>query len=137
MPSSRRSDPITRQFGGLGLGLAISKALVEMHGGTIEAHSEGRDKGATFRIQLPLTSPAGKPEAPAPVAPPQHAVRPLHILLCEDHGVTAKMMRMVLTTEGHTVETAGDVATALELAARMVSIFSSAISGCRTAAVTT
>ena len=41
---------ITRQFGGLGLGLAISKALVEMHGGKIEAYSEGRDKGTTFRV---------------------------------------------------------------------------------------
>ena len=60
---------ITRQFGGLGLGLAISKALVEMHGGTIAAHSEGRDKGATFRVRLPLTAPAGQPEAPAPAAP--------------------------------------------------------------------
>ncbi len=56
---------ITQQFGGLGLGLAISKALVEMHGGTIEAHSEGRGKGATFRVRLPLTAPAGRPEAPA------------------------------------------------------------------------
>lgn len=45
----------TRQFGGLGLGLAISKALVELHGGNIEAHSEGRDKGASFRIRLPLS----------------------------------------------------------------------------------
>ena len=107
---------ITRQFGGLGLGLAISKALVEMHGGTIEAHSEGRDKGATFRVRLPLTAPAGRPEAPAPAAAPRRAVRPLRILLVEDHGVTAKMMRMVLTADGHTVETAGDVATALELA---------------------
>ena len=60
---------ITRQFGGLGLGLAISKALVEMHGGQIEAHSEGRDKGATFRVRLPLTVPAGRPEAPPPAAP--------------------------------------------------------------------
>ena len=44
-------------------------------------------------------------------------MRPLRILLTEDHGVTAKMMRMVLTAEGHAVETAGDVATALQLAA--------------------
>jgi len=107
---------ITRQFGGLGLGLAISKALVEMHGGQIEAHSEGRGKGATFRVRLPLTAPAGQPEAPAPAGLRQRAVRPLHILLVEDHGVTAKLMRMVLTSDGHTVEMAGDIATALELA---------------------
>jgi two-component system CheB/CheR fusion protein len=109
---------ITRRFGGLGLGLAISKALVEMHGGTISVHSEGRDTGATFRIRLPLTAPAGQPEMPAPLAPPVRALRSLHILLVEDHGVTTKMMRMILTAEGHTVETAGDVATALELAGR-------------------
>jgi two-component system CheB/CheR fusion protein len=106
---------ITRQFGGLGLGLAISKALVEMHGGKIEAHSAGRDKGATFRIQLPLAAPAG-PETPPIAASPQRPVRPLRILMVEDHGVTAKMMQMLLTAEGHTVELAGDLATALELA---------------------
>jgi two-component system, chemotaxis family, CheB/CheR fusion protein len=106
---------ITRHFGGLGLGLAISKSLVEMHGGAIEAHSEGRDKGATFRVRLPLTAPAVQPEVPASAAP-QLAVRPLRILLVEDNGVTAKMMRMVLTAEGHAVETAGDVATAMKLA---------------------
>ena len=107
---------ITQQFGGLGLGLAIGKALVEMHGGRIEAHSEGRDKGATFRVRLPLTAPAGVPHTPA--AAPRQVVRPLRILLVEDHGVTAKMMRMVLTSDGHSVETAGDVAAALELAGR-------------------
>lgn len=106
----------TRQFGGLGLGLTISKAIVEMHGGTISAHSEGKSKGATFRIRLPLTAPAGQLAAPASAAPPQRAVRPLRILLVEDHGVTAKMIRMVLTEEGHTVEMAGDVATGVQMA---------------------
>ena len=131
---------ITREFGGLGLGLAICKALVEMHGGTISAHSEGKGKGATFRIRLPLatlgagllTPPIGArsgdhaptvdhsptvdhaPTLPAVRLP--HAVRPLRILLVEDHSVTAKIMRTVLTKEGHTVETAGDLAAALELA---------------------
>ena len=60
---------ITRQFGGLGLGLAISKALVEMHGGTIEVHSEGRDKGTTFRIRLPLARARRQPKTPSPTAP--------------------------------------------------------------------
>ena len=64
---------ITRQFGGLGLGLAISKALVELHGGRIEVHSNGRDKGATFRVRLPLTAPAGQPKHPGRPSP---AVRP-------------------------------------------------------------
>jgi len=109
---------ITRQFGGLGLGLAISKALVEMHGGTIEAHSEGRNKGATFRIELPLVAPAGERKTRGVATARQRPARPLRILLVEDHGATAKMMRMVLTADGHSVEPAGDVATALELASR-------------------
>jgi PAS domain S-box-containing protein len=109
---------ITRQFGGLGLGLAICKSLVEMHGGTIEVHSEGRDKGTTFRIRLPLSAPADQPEMPSPTAPPRRAARSLNILLVEDHGVTAKLMRMVLNSDGHTVETAGGMVTALELADR-------------------
>jgi len=113
---------ITRQFGGLGLGLAISKAMVEMHGGVIEARSKGRDKGATFRIRLPLAAPAGplavngSPGVSATARSPQQSVRPLRILLVEDHGVTAKLTKMVLSAEGHRVETAGDVATALKLA---------------------
>ena len=107
---------ITRQFGGLGLGLAISKTLVELHGGTISAHSSGRDQGSTFRIRLPLTAPVRQPEtAPPPAMPPQ-TVRPLRVLLVEDHSVTAMMMQMVLTAEGHTVESAGDMTTALQLA---------------------
>ena len=107
---------ITRQFGGLGLGLTISKALVEMHGGSIEAHSNGRNRGATFRIQLPLSAPAEQSETFAAVSSPPQASRPLHILLVEDHGATARMIGMVLREKGHNVETAGDMATALELA---------------------
>lgn len=107
---------ISRQFGGLGLGLAICKALVELHGGTISAHSEGRDKGATFRVRLPLSVPAARPKIFAPAPTTERAARPLRILLVEDHGVTSKMMKMVLSVDSHQVEMAGDVATALKLA---------------------
>jgi two-component system CheB/CheR fusion protein len=115
-PFEQAERSTTRRFGGLGLGLTISKAFVEMHGGAIEAHSEGLGKGATFRIRLPLTAPAGQSEAAAPTAPHRRPVRPLHILLVEDHVVTAQIVRMVLTADGHTVKTAGDVAAALDLA---------------------
>ncbi len=107
---------ITRQFGGLGLGLSISKALVEMHGGRIEARSDGKGKGASFRVRLPMTVPAGAPTCPDPRDDVRVKVRPLRILLVEDHGVTAKMIKMVLVMQGHEVETAGDVATALHKA---------------------
>ena len=107
---------VTRQFGGLGLGLAISKALLELHGGTIEARSEGRSKGATFRIRLPLAAPVAEREAGTPRTAPQSGVRPLRILLVEDHPVTARLVQGVLTAGGHTVQWAGDVAAALDLA---------------------
>jgi PAS domain S-box-containing protein len=53
------SDSGSHQFGGLGLGLSISKMLIKLHEGSIKAHSEGRGKGATFTIQLPVASPSG------------------------------------------------------------------------------
>jgi CheY-like chemotaxis protein len=109
-------DRTTRRAqGGLGIGLTLAKSLVQMHGGTIEAHSEGRDKGSTFRICLPLVSPAESRGAASPPMPSRTVVRPLRILLVEDHGVTAKMMKAVLEAEGHRVATAGDISTAWEI----------------------
>jgi len=111
---------ITRQFGGLGLGLTISKGLVEMHGGSIHAHSEGKGKGASFTVRLPLLPAEAvvglapmTPEASLPAAP----TRPLRILLVEDHGDTARIMRRLLEADGHGVRTAADVAMALQLVA--------------------
>ncbi len=107
---------ITRQFGGLGLGLTISKALVEMHGGGIQAHSAGKGRGATFTVRLPLL-PSEAAAPPTPEAPPAPAaIRPLRILLVEDHGDTARIMCRLLSMEGHTVQAAADVAGALALA---------------------
>jgi PAS domain S-box-containing protein len=114
----QEEQSITQQFGGLGLGLAISKTLVEMHGGSIEAQSAGRDQGATFRIRLPLVAPAETSDSPVIEGSNAETTRPLKILLVEDHGVTARMMKIVLVKEGHAVETAGDVATALYYADR-------------------
>lgn len=109
--------PAGPQFGGLGLGLAISKALVELHGGSITACSEGKGRGATFRVALPVApARAGAvPSAPRRTwnVPAKCARR---ILLVEDHGDTARMIGLVLRSAGHEVETAGDMAAALELA---------------------
>jgi signal transduction histidine kinase len=115
---------VTRSFGGLGLGLAISKALVEAHHGTIEARSDGRDRGATFRIELP-TAPAPT-STPTPVEAPArhyddasgapHAARRLEILLVEDHHDTARVLKRLLDRSGHHVRTADTVHAALAAA---------------------
>ena len=112
---------LRRQFGGLGLGLAISRALVEMHGGGIEARSEGLNKGATFRVRLPLVAQAAEQlEEPALVeaANGNGHTSPLRVLIVEDHGDSAEMLEAVLEVEGHEVVKVADVATALDAIGR-------------------
>jgi two-component system CheB/CheR fusion protein len=111
---------VTPGLGGLGLGLAICKAMVELHGGTISAQSEGKGKGATFTVRLPMCDLAASDED-AQLSTGQHspappATRKLQILLVEDHGDTARVMKKLLELNGHDVQTAGDRATALQRA---------------------
>jgi two-component system CheB/CheR fusion protein len=115
-----QGDKSLTRKAGLGLGLAICKTIVELHGGAITARSDGKDRGATFVVRLPKlvgvhSAPAAemKPGAPAYLRP----IRPLRILLVEDHADTARIMRRLLSADGHTVESAGGVAAALKLAA--------------------
>jgi signal transduction histidine kinase/ActR/RegA family two-component response regulator len=111
---------ITRHFGGLGLGLAISKALVEMHGGSIDAWSDGPGTGARFQVRLPL-SPTGvrcDVEAVRSRDLPRVRRAKLRVLVVEDHGDTLDLITSVLELEGHDVRPASDVATALEVAER-------------------
>jgi len=104
------------RYGGLGLGLAISRSIVELHGGTIRAASEGTNKGATFTVCLPIIETAtitpSKPESIHQKPHPAH----LRILLVEDHEHTRMALDRVLTRDGHEVETAGTCAEALEVA---------------------
>jgi two-component system CheB/CheR fusion protein len=117
-PFDQGEPATTRHFGGLGLGLAICKALVEMHGGKISARSPGRDQGATFTVRLPIHTAQPQPgpaDHAAPTARTAAAgVRPsLRILLVEDHTDTARILSRLLKFAGHTVTIASDIAAAL------------------------
>lgn len=120
-PFEQGTRDTARQFGGLGLGLTICKSMVEMHGGHIEAHSAGKGKGATFLVTLPVlvfgreqTATHKLPSSDIPPTPPIRT-RSQRILLVEDHGDTARIMRHLLTSAGHSVKHAGDVASAVAM----------------------
>lgn len=106
------SQRMTQQFGGLGLGLAITKALTDAHGGTVSAQSPGPHCGATFTIALPtVAAPAAAPVVTQSVA--AGADERLAILLVEDHADTAEVMAQLMRGLGHDVTVASSVAGAL------------------------
>jgi PAS domain S-box-containing protein len=115
----------SHRYGGLGLGLAITRQLVRMHGGEIRATSPGRGEGSVFELKLPLTSPTGggagsssSSAAPAATAgSPGQLARPLRIMLVEDHEHTRDTLKRLLTRRGHDVAAVATVAEARAIAA--------------------
>jgi PAS domain S-box-containing protein len=104
------------RFGGLGLGLAIARAIVDLHGGVIQAESQGPGKGATFVVELPrvadqATGVAEQPEDTGMEAVQERAPA-LRLLLVEDHEPTLAVLKRLLVRAGHQVVTAGSVAAA-------------------------
>ncbi len=108
-------EHVTRRYGGLGLGLAIARALVELHGGRIAASSDGPGKGSLFTVDLPLLADPEETKAARP-GPDAASARPLAVLLVEDHEATAYAIGKLLTRAGHRVRTAGSVREAIETA---------------------
>ncbi len=100
------------RYGGLGLGLSISRTLVELHGGAIRAESAGEGSGTTFFVELPahLEKRVARPERPSDGV--RASRPPLSILVVEDHADTAASLAQLLESEGHTVRTAASVAEA-------------------------
>ncbi len=110
---------ITRRFGGLGLGLAISKAMVDAHGGALTARSDGHGKGAVFTVELAAVEPVPEQYPPPIRAQPadddgQNARR--KILVVDDHEDTCMGMKLLLERRGYTVRIAHGVQAALALA---------------------
>jgi CheY-like chemotaxis protein/anti-sigma regulatory factor (Ser/Thr protein kinase) len=118
-PFKQGSADITRHYGGLGLGLALSRSLVVAHGGSLTARSQGAGKGAAFTVMLPTTTAREVDARPLDSQPYRDVAGPrrLNILLVEDHEDTAQTMRESMLAQGHRVRVAGTVAEAVREAA--------------------
>jgi len=111
----------TREHGGLGLGLAIARQLVELHGGTIKARSDGIGRGSTFQVDLPsvIARPATGSEAMTPSTGAgsteidRDLLRDVHVLVVDDEADARDLMEMVLSEYGAIVTTVGSAAAAL------------------------
>jgi signal transduction histidine kinase len=114
-PFEQGERSFQRRFGGLGLGLTISKSLAQAHGASLIAKSEGAGRGATFLLTMKtaeLDEASAKPRALDAQAPPGG----LRILLVDDHPDTCAALERLLQLRGHSVTTAHDMRGAIELA---------------------
>ena len=104
-----------RSEGGLGIGLTLAKRLVDLHGGTIDAASDGAGRGSRFLVRLPLARGAGTERHVQPPAP-DLTHHPRRVLVAEDNADAAEMMRVMLRLRGHDVRIAPDGVAAVAMA---------------------
>jgi len=96
----------TREYGGLGLGLEIVRHIVELHGGTVSARSEGAHTGATFEVRFPARAAASAASQPEPAPPSTPSLDGLSVLVVDDDPHALEMARSALEQSGATVATA-------------------------------
>ena len=103
-PFQQAPQNIARSAGGLGLGLALAKSIVELHGGSIRARSEGRGLGSAFEVQLPLTDLPH--QAPPPPRTDSVAPTPVRVMIVEDNEDAAELLAALLRARNFEVELA-------------------------------
>jgi CheY-like chemotaxis protein len=105
-----------RHAGGLGIGLALARRLVELHDGTIDVRSAGVGRGSEFTLRMPCRVQTESSVATAAEAPQlKPAMRPLRIVIADDNGDAAESLAMLLRMDGHEVSVAHDGAAALNI----------------------
>lgn len=119
-PLKQAESSLTRKHRGLGIGLAIVRHLVKLHGGTVEAHSEGPGKGSRFMITLPAAEKTAASAGPEPAPEPEESALPhsldlMRILLVDDEPDTLAILAQLLRYCGAEVSTAADAKQALAL----------------------
>ena len=111
------SQSLDRPHGGLGVGLTLVQRLVQLHGGSVEAKSEGQGRGSEFIVRLPLRQePEIVDAASIPAEEPHKAGTPRRVLVVDDNQDAAHALRLLLQTDGHEVMVAADGAAGLALA---------------------
>jgi PAS domain S-box-containing protein len=110
-----QARPSGRSQSGLGIGLSLVRGLVELHGGVVEARSDGPGRGSEFVLRLPVAAGAAAPR-PAPPTEDQKALTERRILIADDNRDSADSLAMLLEIMGHRVGTAYDGEQALEAA---------------------
>jgi PAS domain S-box-containing protein len=113
---SQVEHALQRSQGGLGIGLTLVKRLVEMHGGRVEARSEGLGRGAEFVVRLPIVVQASSPQAPSEQNGPPAPKSSLRILIVDDNRDGANSLAMLLRIMGHDPRTAHDGQEGVDLA---------------------
>jgi signal transduction histidine kinase len=109
-------QPLDRGTGGLGIGLALVRSLVQLHGGTVTAQSKGPGRGSLFTVRLPALGMTELDRYGSDLAPLSIATRGCRILLVDDNEDAAAMLAEILRAAGHDVRTAADGPAALDLA---------------------